>query len=111
MTTDELLYSIDLLESSRQSGAIPGPSLDRIIGFLYSEIAQQEESRIKRDEALRAHQFELPATSTWGRAAVLRNEARRLHGGRKSSYAWLDSAHRIKPLPLSQGQLFRILSR
>lgn len=111
MTPAEILYSIDLLESSRPSGVIPSPSLDRIIGFLYDEIGRQEESRQKRDQALRAHQFELPATSTWGRAGVLRNEARRLHGGRKSHYPWLNTAHRIKPLPLSQGQLFRILSR
>jgi hypothetical protein len=111
MTSDELNHTIDILESTRGSGLIPGPSLDNLLEFLYSELAKTPEAIQRRDEIIRDNVFDVPGRSTWARAGTIALQARRLHRGMKSQYTWISRADRIKPLPETTRRIFSILTK
>jgi hypothetical protein len=111
MTSDELNHTIDLLESTRGSDLMPGPSLDVLLGFLYAELAKTPQAIKKRNELIKSNMFDIPARSPWARAGIIASQARRLHCGMKSPYTWISRADRIKPLPETQRRVFTILTK
>lgn len=106
---EELSHWITLLESAG-SDLLPTPSLDKLVSFLYTELAKTPAARKKRDQILRENMFAIPANSTWERASVISHQARRIHCGMRSGYSWITRADRVKPLPETQRQIFRILT-
>ena len=111
MTTDHISHWIDLLESTRGSDLLPDPSLDGLLGFLYSELSKQPQAIEKRDEIIRQNLFSIDGRSTWARAGIIAHQARRLHRGMRSPYGWITRADRIKPLPETQRRIFGILTK
>lgn len=111
MTSDHISHWIDLLESSRDSGLLPDPSLDALLTFLYSELAKTPEAIQRRDEIIRQNLFDVPGRSTWARAGIIASQARRLHCGMRSPYGWITRADRIKPLPETTRRIFSILTK
>ena len=65
--------------------------------------------RAERDELIRQRVTELPATTTSARARFLSEQARRIHRGRRSAYAWIEQADRLHTLPESVRQWHNIL--
>ena len=111
MTSDELTHTITLLESTRGSGFMPDPSLDTLLGFLYSELAKTPEAIKTRNELIKSNMFDIPARSPWARAGIIASQARRLHRGMRSNYGWITRADRIKPLPETTRRIFSILTK
>jgi hypothetical protein len=67
----------------------------------YDELAE-------RDRILRQHAFELGETA-FSQAKAIAAEARLIHGGRHSRYSWIHRADRIRPIPGTTRQLYKIL--
>jgi hypothetical protein len=111
MTSDELTHSITLLEATRGSGFMPDPSLDTLLGFLYSELAKTPEAIKTRNELIKSNMFDIPARSPWARAGIIASQARRIHCGMKSPYTWISRADRIRPLPETTRRIFSILTK
>jgi len=115
MSNDRLTHISDLLETGN---SLPPASADWLrqclrrwraglpidLAFALTKFDLIRE----RDTILRQHAFEVGETP-FRQAEVIAAEARLIHGGRHSRYGWIHRADRIRPVPNTSRQLYKIL--
>jgi hypothetical protein len=116
MSHDHLRHIAALLESG---DSLPPASAEWLRGCLRRwryglpldqafQLAQTD-ARRERDNLLRQHADEVPATGPTQRATLLASEIHKLHSGRTTRYSWLRQADSLRRLPETPRQIFNIL--